>query len=140
MPGLSDIPGNHTARVVVPAEGTAGNADTWPVFVAPGKITVTGVRWTPSANVTGANTNNFAFAVQNRGQAGSGTTAVTSTKTYASGTNGVANQAEALTLSGTAANLNAVANDVLSLVRSVNGSGLASPAGLVEIDFRYAGI
>jgi hypothetical protein len=140
MPGLQDIPGNHTVRQYVPGQATAGTPDTFPIFVAPGKITVTGVRWVPAANVTGAATNNFALAVQNRGQDGSGTTAVTTTKTYDNGVNGVAHDSENFTLSATAANLNAVANDVISLIRTVNGTGLAMPDGAVEVDFRYNGV
>ena len=138
MTGLADIPGTHTARNYVLAQGTAGTADVWPVFVAPGSIKITAVRWIPAAAVTGAATNNFALAVQNRGKTdGTGTTAITATKTYDNGVNSVAHTAESLTLSGTAANLRATAGDVIALVRTVNNTGLASPDGAIEIDYRY---
>lgn len=137
MPGLKDIPGTHTARNYVLAQGTAGTADTWPVFVAPGSITITGARWVPAAAVTGAATNHFSLQVQNKGQAGAGTTAVTTAKAYDNGIDSVAHDAETLTLSSTAADLNAVAGDVISLVRAIVGTGLASPDGAIEIDYQY---
>lgn len=137
MPGLEDVPGTHTRVAYIPGQSTAGTADGWPIMVAPDAIVVTAVRWTPAAAVTGANTNYFSLAAQNRGTAGTGTTALTSTKDYTSGTDSVAYDSESLTLSGTAANLNVAAGEVLALIRTVTGTGLAMPDGLVEIDFQY---
>lgn len=137
MPGLADIPGTHTARSYIPGQATAGTADTWPILSSPGSIVVTAVRWTPAAAVTGDNTNYFSLALQNKGQAGAGTTAVTSTKAYTTATDSVAHDSEALTISATAANTLAVSGDVLSLVRTVAASGLAMPDGLVEIDYKF---
>jgi hypothetical protein len=134
---IKDIPGKHVARSYVLAQGTAGTADTWPVCRAPGNIVVTAVRWIPAAAVSGAATNNFALALQNKGADGLGTTAVTATKTYDNGVDSVAHAAESLTLLGTAADLNVDEGDVLSLVRTVNGTGLASPDGLVEVEYKY---
>lgn len=137
MPGLEDVPGTHTRVAYIPGMATAGTADIWPIMVAPDAIVVTAVRWTPAAAVTGDNTNYFSLALQNRGAAGVGTTAVTATKDYVTSTNSVAHDTESLTLSATTANLNAAAGDVLALVRTVAASGLAQPDGLVEIDFQY---
>jgi hypothetical protein len=133
---LNEIAGVHTARTVIAGQATAGTVDSWPLFAAPDDLEVAAVRWIPAAAVTGVNTNNFALAVQNKGVAGSGTTAVTATKTYASGTDSVANVAETLALSGTAANLLVAAGEVLALVRTVNASGLAQPDGVLEVDYR----
>lgn len=140
MPGLEDIPGNHTVSAYIPGQATAGTVDSWPIFSPQEKITVTGVRWTPAAAVTGADAANFILGLQNKGQAGAGTTAVTALKTYSLGVNGVAHDAETLTLSATAANLNAEPGDVLALNRTVTGAGLAQPDGLVEIDFIFRGV
>jgi hypothetical protein len=138
MPGIQDIPGTHTARNYVLAQATANAADIWPIFTAPGNIKITGARWIPAAAVTGAATNNFALAFQNRGHTDStGTTALTTTKTYDNAINSVANDPESYTLTSTAADLLAVAGDVIALVRTVNASGLASPDGAVEIDYVY---
>lgn len=137
MPGLEDIPGTHKAVAYIPGQSTANSADGWPIMVAPDAIVVTAVRWTPAAAVTGNNTNYFSLALQNRGSAGTGTTAVTSTKDYTTGVDSVAYDSESLTLSGTAANTYAAAGDVLALTRTVAASGLAQPDGLVEIEYQY---
>lgn len=130
MPGLQDLPNDLFATVTIPAEATAGNADSWPAWRAPYAATITGVRWIPGAAVTGANTNNFALTVNNKTQ----TLGVTTTKTYASGTNSVASTPEVLTLT---ANVNVAAGDVIAFDRTVNGTGLASPAGHLEITYRW---
>ncbi|MGH3442121.1 MAG: hypothetical protein ACRDUY_08780 [Nitriliruptorales bacterium] len=129
--------GNHAkvARVRVPEEATAATADTWSLLEAEEAITVTKAVWVPDAAVTGAATNNFALGVVNEGLVGTGTTAVTTVKTYASGTDSTAQVPEDLTLSTTAANLDVAEGEVLSLARTVNGTGLASPSGLVEIHY-----
>lgn len=136
---IEEIAGDLKASAYIPGQATAGSADAWPVFTADRPVTITGVSWVPAAVVTGAATNNFALAAQNRGTAGSSTTAVTATKTYASGTNSVAHDIEALTLSSTDANLNLATGEVLALVRTVNGTGLAQPGGLVVVTYRYRG-
>lgn len=136
MTKLLDIPGDHIARSYALGQATAGSVDAWPAFKAPKACTITGVTWIPAAAVTGAATNNFALQAKNTGLLGAGTTAVTTAKTYASGTNSVALSPEALTLSSTAADLNMAAGEVLTLVRTVNGTGLASPHGHIEISYR----
>lgn len=132
MTAVAQMQGNHTLRVRVPAEATAVSDDTWVLGMVP-QCTITGVTWIPDAAVTGAATNNFSLAVQN---ATNSSTAITTTKTYALGTNSVAATAETLTLSATAANLNCSANDVLVLARVHNSSGLASPAGTIEVTYK----
>ena len=137
MPGLQDIPGTHYAEAYIPGQATAGTADTWPIMLVHDDITVTSVDWVPAAAVTGDNTNYFSLALQNKGTAGAGTTAVTSTKAYTTGVDSVAHDAESLTLSATTANLNATTGEVLSLVRTVAATGLAQPDGLVRIGYKY---
>lgn len=134
MPGLEDVPGTHTRVAYIPGQSTANAADIWPIMVAPDAITVTAVRWVPAAAVTGNNTNYFSLALQNRGTAGTGTTAVTATKDYLTGTDSVAHKSESLTVSGTTS---VAAGEVLALVRTVAASGLAQPDGLVEIEYQY---
>lgn len=136
MPGLPDIPGDHLAPTDIGAQGTAGNADSWVCFYCPAAIVVTAVKWIPNAAVTGAATNNFALSLINKGAANAGTAVVTTAKTYDNGVNSVANTPEALTL-GATADLNCAAGDVLTLVRTVNGSGLASPDGKLLIFYKF---
>lgn len=130
MPLQNEMRGDQFASANVPAEGTAGTADEWPVFMAPYNCTITAVSWVPAAAVTGVNTNNFALAVNNLTDGHTVTTA----KTYASGTNSVANTAEALTVSGAGATVEV--GDVITLKRTINGDGLASPAGHVRITYK----
>jgi hypothetical protein len=131
MPGIIDTPDNIWQVSTVGGQSTAGSTNVWTVWRAPANAVVTSVRWIPDAVVTGANTNNFALALTNVTAAA----AVTATKTYASGTNSVANTAEALTLS-TSTGVNVTAGDIIALTRTVNGTGLASPSGAVEITYR----
>lgn len=134
MPGITDVPNDFVLRFKIDAEATAGTADTFPLYVAESNQVITAVRWIPKVAVTGAATNNFALQVVDTGPAGAGTGAVTTVKTYASGTNSVALTPEAFTI-GAAPNV--AAGDVVSLARTVNASGLASPAGILEVQFRY---
>ena len=114
--------GDQFASESVPAEATAGNADEWPIWQAPYDCTITAANWIPQLAVTGAATNNFALAVNDL----TSTTTVSSAKTYASGTNSVANTAEALTVA--AGGVNVAAGDVITLKRTVNGSGVSTRA------------
>lgn len=134
MTQINELAGEFFARVATPAQGTAATAEAYAVLRAEDDIVVTAVRWIPNAAVTGAATNNFALGLVNRGLAGSGTTAVSPVRTYASGTNAAAFVPEDLTV--TPANTNVVAGETLSLNRTVNGTGLVSPGGVVEIAYR----
>lgn len=138
MTQIKEIQGNHSLRVFVGGMATAGTDKKFALGKVP-KCTITGVTWIPQAAVTGDDTNNFAVAVQNAGQVdGTATTAVTATKTYVAtpATNSVAFLPEALTLSSTAANLDCADGDVLKLVRTHSGTGLAMPEGIIEITYK----
>lgn len=137
MSKITDTPGDHVRVVRIGAQSTAGSTDAWPIFEADEDLEITKATWIPAAAVTGDDTNNFAFAVQNKGTDGSGSTAVTDTKTYATSTDSVAHAPEDLTLSTTDGNLDIDAGEVIALVRTVNGTGLASPDGVLQVAFRY---
>lgn len=134
---VNEQPGDHIDSSYVLGQATAGTVDSWPVFRAPGKVKVTGVRWIPSAAVAGAVTNNFALTARNKGTDNTKNVAVTTAKTYDNGVNSVANAPESLTLSATAADLEMAAGEVLILDRTVNGTGLAMPDGQVEVSYQY---
>jgi hypothetical protein len=88
--------------------------------------TVVRVELVPRAAIT-ANATNFAvYTLQNKGTNGAGSTAVAS-RTWAAGSS-VAGTKEQATLNVTAANREVRAGDQLQLVRSVGGTGLATPA------------
>lgn len=115
----------------LPAVATATDADN-AVFVAPFDCTVTAVTYVANALLTGANTNSRTLTLRNKGQDGSGSTVVAS-KAFVTGTNAPAFDETTITLSGTAANLDLVAGDVLALLSDSIGTGLADPGGLLRV-------
>ena len=134
----SQLPGtvSEQTRFILVALGTAVDQLAWKNNTgATVKITGAGVIF--DAAVTGADTNNFAIGIVNKELAGSGSVAVTSVTTYASGTDAVAFVEEPLTLSGTAANLLIADGEVVVMSKTENGSGLEMPAGLVVLRFQY---
>lgn len=133
MTKLVDISGDvELARAYVPAQGTAGTPNEWVVGDMPIRAEVTSVEFIPEAAVTGAATNNFALNLRNRGQADAGAVGIATT-TFASGTNAAARRPLAVGLNATVANRYVNVNDVLTLERTVNGTGLASPAGMLIV-------
>ena len=137
MTGVQDLPGAHIATAYIPGQAVLDTVDGWPVFVAPDDCTVTAIDWTPAAAVTGDDTDYSEIQMINKTGAGIGTTEVTDIKQYATGTDSVAYDSESLTLSATAANLNMAAGDVLAMVRTHGGNGLAQPDGLVRVTYKY---
>lgn len=102
---------------------------------APFDGTITRVDYVASAAVTGAaSPASRSITVTNRKQDGTGTTVV-ATLALLSGVNLVANDAKAVTLTATAADLVVAAGDVLTFDSAhVGGTGLADPGGVVEVD------
>lgn len=121
----------NKVQATIPALGAAVAGDQV-VGEAPFDGTVTAVTFTPEAAMTGDGTNNRTLTLQNKGQAGSATTAV-ATLAFTAGNNGVAFDEKAFVLSGTAANLNIVEGDILAVVETVGGTGLANPGGRIEV-------
>lgn len=95
--------------------------------------TVSRSAYVPSAAITGANTNSRTLTLTNRGQDGTGTTVV-ATLALTSGVNAAADDAKALTLSGTAANLVVAAGDVLTFDSVHVGTGITDPGGQVIVE------
>ena len=119
--------------VDIPGQATAATADEWPAVVAPFRGRVVRVDWVPKAAIV-AGAASFNVTVRNRGQAGAGAVNV-ATRAYTV-TNGVAFARETqplVALSGTPANLTVAAGDVLTVEKTINGAGLAMPAGVVVI-------
>lgn len=130
----NEMAGDLLVRAFVPGQGTAGTPDDWAILEAEQAITITGARLIPNAAITANGSNFFDLALINKGAAGAGNTSV-ATRSWAA-TNSVAFVPEAMTLSGTAANLNLAAGDVLDLARTVTGTGLAMPDMLVVVKYR----
>lgn len=128
---LNELAGDQPLSVYFPGHATAGSAKECAGFRAPFRAKITAVEFVASAAVTGAATNNFGINVRNRAT-GAGT-AVPAAITFANGTNAVAQTPLALTLSGTAADLNVNAGDVITVEKVVNGTGLACPDGSIVV-------
>lgn len=109
-----------------------GSSDDTVLGQAEFDATVARVEYIPEAAITGANTNTRNVELRNGGQAGSGTTTVANLQ-FNAGVNGAANDERAITLSGTAANLNLTAGDTLVWRSLAVGTGIADPGGLVRV-------
>lgn len=99
---------------------------------APFAGTVTAVTYTPESDITGADTNTRTLAVVNKGTDGNGSTSV-ATLALTSGVNATDFDEKALTLSGTAANLEVAAGDILAFTSTHAGTGLADPGGRIAV-------
>lgn len=133
---FGELSGTLQATAYVPSQATAGTVDNWPVWQAPLKCKITAVSFVPSAAVT-ANGTNYSDYTVTRYTAGATATSV-AVRTWAAA-NSVAETPEVLTLSATAANLLLAAEDTLSVVKSVGGTGLVIPDGLLVIRYQLTG-
>ncbi|GAB3429842.1 hypothetical protein [Actinophytocola sediminis] len=130
MPLFKELRGDLVFTANIPP--TAADTDIEvPIVELPFDVTVTGVLWVPGAAMTASGTNYVDLNVKNR-EAGAGTTVVAGPRSW-SATNSVANTPEAVTLSATAANLDADEGDLLTAHFTNTASGLAVPAGLVQV-------
>lgn len=125
-------PFGTSRQVVVQPVATAGNDLNTNVYVCPQAGTLTGVTYTTVTAITGAATNKRDVVLVNKGQSGAGTT-IMATLSFDSGVNTVASDEKTITLSGTPANLQVVAGDVLQWQSTHIGTGIADPGGLVNI-------
>lgn len=123
-----------TLSVEIPPMATAGTDQSTAIFAAPFDATVTGVRFTPSAAMTGVNTNNRFLRLRSRGQAGALGVTIAERELVA-GTNPAAFDEFNITLSGTAANLDVAQGDVLEWFSDAQGTGMADPGGRLAVDF-----
>lgn len=130
MPQLKEIRGDQVFLLPVAGQATAGTADEFTGFVAPFPLKITGVKWVPKAAITADGSNYFTLNLRNR-TTGAGS-ALPASRSYAA-TNSTAFVAEDMTLSGTAADLLVAAGDVLTVSKVNTGTGLAMPAGTVQV-------
>lgn len=134
MTQLKELAGDLVFEIAVPPTA-AGTAVEVPGLVAPFALQITGIKWVPGAAVVANATNFFTLTPRNRGANGAGTVVPATARSYASG-NSAANTAEALALSGTASDLQVAAGDVLTAHVTHSGTGLAVPAGLLQLSVR----
>jgi len=97
--------------------------------------TVTSVSIVPEANGTAHAANFRTFSVLNKGAAGSGSTSVAALATDTVTTDDLkAFDEKAVPLSGTAANLEVTAGDILAVVETVAAEGLAHSGYKVQVE------
>jgi hypothetical protein len=125
-------PLTRTLTADTPPVATAGNDASEAVGPAPYAGVVSSVTYTPSASITGANTNSRTLKLVNKGSAGSGTNVVAELA-LVSGVNPAAFVQKALTLSGTASKLEVAEGDVLVFVSEHVGTGITDPGGEVQV-------
>jgi len=120
----------ETNTAAVAATATATEV----VGEAPFAGAVTGVSYTPKADITGAaSPASRTFTLVNKGADGNGTTVV-ATLAMLSGVNAADYDERALTLSAVAGALNVAQGDVLAWTSTaVGGTGLADPGGRVQV-------
>ncbi|MFG3709208.1 hypothetical protein ACGF7U_31380 [Micromonospora sp. NPDC047670] len=129
---FDELRGDITYGVTVPPTA-AGTAVEVPIIRLPFAALITEILWIPSAAMA-ANASNYAtLTVRNR-QAGAGNIAIAS-RAYNAG-NGMANVPEVLAQAGSNETLMPAAGDVLTAHFTHTGTGLAVPAGLVQIKLR----
>lgn len=134
MPDTS--PDVRTIKTVIPALGAAVAGDQV-ISEAPFAATVTSASLTPEAAITGDNTNTRTFTVVNKGAAGAGTT-VAATLAFTAGVNGVAFDERAFTLSVVANTTTVAEGDILAVVETVAGTGLAHAGGHIQVELSRA--
>lgn len=134
---FKELAGNLSHQVFLESTGNAASTGNLPVWRAPLKCTVTAVTIVPSAAITADGTN-YAIYTLTRHTAGATATSVATRSWIA--TNSVALTEEAMTLSGTAANLLLAAGDTLTAIKTVAGTGLLIPAALIVVTYQLAGI
>lgn len=116
----------------VTAAVATGSDATVPIGRAPFAGAVSAVTYAPAGDITGAATNNRRFQLINKGQDGNGTTVI-ATLSFGNGTNAADFDEKVIPLSGTAADLNVAAGDVLAWFSDSVGTGIADPGGLVTV-------
>jgi len=137
MPLPNEVRGIQFHEINLESIGAAGVAGNLPAFRAPAKCQIVSAALVPSAAITADPTNNSIYTLT-RHTAGAAATPV-ATRSWAAG-NSVALTEEAMTLSGTAANLLLAAADTLSVVKTVGGTGLVIPNLLLVVGFRWTGV
>jgi hypothetical protein len=133
---FAELGGSLQATAYVPVQATLGTDDNWPVWQAPHKVKILSATFVPSAAIT-ANATHYSIYTLTRYTAGATATTV-ATRSWAA-TDSVAETPEAMTLSGTAANLLLAADDTLSMVKTHAGNGLVIPDGIVVVRYQLTG-
>lgn len=132
---LHDVPGTHTAFVMVPAHAAATATEALPIFKAPFACKIKAVRVVPGTAATGDNTNRTNYNLLDGGSAGTGTTELGNLD-YATGTDAAVGVTQDVYAPADPDDYEALAaGDVLKLQMEKVGTGVALGATLCVIEF-----
>src|SRR6266542_1048868 len=116
-----------------PAQATAATAETFIVGRVPFDATAVSASIIPDAALTADATNNRTFTLTNRKQDGTGTAVVATLVTNVAGGNWVARDEKPMTMTAVAADLVLAAGNILEMVETDGGTGVAHPQMAVEV-------
>lgn len=133
-PDTAPLAGKLTADV--PAAAANAAQDTI-VGEAPFALTVTGVSFTPEANITGATATKRTMTLVNKGVDGNGATVV-ATLDFITGTDANDFDEKAFTLTATEDDLDVAEGAILALVETITSTGTANPGGMVAVEYTRA--
>jgi hypothetical protein len=124
---------NILAQTDHPGQATAATDETFEVGEAQFDATVTEVSCIPNTTQAGVDTTTRTMTLQNKGQAGAGTTVIATFVTDVAGGGLTANDEKLWTLTATVADRNISAGDVLAVVETHGSTGAAHPAMTVTV-------
>ena len=135
---FKELRGTLTAKADIASTGNAASTGPLTMWVAPHDCTITAITLLPSTAITAHGTD-YAVYTATRYTAAGGSATTVATRSWIA-TNSVAFATEAMTLSGTAANLVLEAGQVLIMVKTAAGSGLVIPAMTVVVSYKLNGV
>lgn len=112
---------------------SAGSTGEWAVFKAPEACEITAAYIVVDSAITGTDTNYMTLSIVDKGDDGSGTTAIASVD-FTAGTDAAAFDATSLGTLGSAKTL--AAGDVVSFKKAEAGTGMDMPNLLVVIEYK----
>ena len=134
------LSGIHTIRSTIPGVAL-GSSEDRAIWCNPfdARAKVVACRVLPDAAHTGADTNNMKLGLVNKEKLGVGPVVVAPLKAYTSGVDLVAFKPDTIPVSTTAADVIIDEGEVLAFSKDEDGTGLASPDLVVEVDVEFIG-
>jgi hypothetical protein len=137
-PKITELPGSHFVPVSIAAIAT-GTSDEVLAFINSSGRTVqfTAFDYAPDTAVSGATPNNMKLDIQNKGAAGTGTTAMVTQSNFVTGTDIAQFDVHSFTLASTAASLQVPNGGTVTLKKTEGGTGADLPAGMLNMAYKY---
>lgn len=130
---MTTAPSSQVLRARIASQIAAGTANAT-IGNAPFAGVVASANFTPDAAITGATATKRTITLENRGQAGAGTTVI-ATLDLITGVNPAAFDEYPFTLSVVALATTVAEDDVIAVKEAVTSTGTANPGGVVEVTF-----